>query len=79
LADVVRNKRINEKYQLLGSKNGKVHVELLWRSTTAAASYKRSLTRSKTLHEETIEASGPLIQGRVNSSLAMARASLDRP
>ncbi|KAG6546961.1 hypothetical protein Mapa_011577 [Marchantia paleacea] len=33
LSDVVRNRRMNEKYQLLDSKNGKVQVELQWRST----------------------------------------------
>lgn len=30
LADVVRNKRINDEYMLNDSKNGKVHVELQW-------------------------------------------------
>ncbi|KAL2651010.1 hypothetical protein R1flu_019138 [Riccia fluitans] len=33
LSDVVRNKRLNEKYQLLDSKTGKIQVELQWRST----------------------------------------------
>ncbi|KAJ7517982.1 hypothetical protein O6H91_21G048700 [Diphasiastrum complanatum] len=31
LADVVHNKRINEKYQLVDSKNGKLLVEMRWR------------------------------------------------
>ena len=30
LADVVSNRRINHEYQLIDSKNGKVHVELNW-------------------------------------------------
>ncbi|MCO5601508.1 hypothetical protein L7F22_055629 [Adiantum nelumboides] len=30
LADVVRNKRINDEYVLVDSRNGKVHVELMW-------------------------------------------------
>lgn len=30
LADVVSNGRINEKYNLINSKNGKIHVEMLW-------------------------------------------------
>eukprot|EP00252_Welwitschia_mirabilis_P011420 TRINITY_DN2566_c0_g1_i1.p1 TRINITY_DN2566_c0_g1~~TRINITY_DN2566_c0_g1_i1.p1 ORF type:complete len:539 (-),score=134.39 TRINITY_DN2566_c0_g1_i1:317-1933(-) len=33
LSDVVNNKRINEKYHLIDSKNGKVQLELLWRSS----------------------------------------------
>lgn len=33
LSDVVHNKRINEKYHLIDSKNGKVQIELLWRSS----------------------------------------------
>lgn len=32
LADVVNNKRINEKYHLIDSKNGKVQIELQWRN-----------------------------------------------
>ncbi|KAL5986046.1 hypothetical protein ACLOJK_028036 [Asimina triloba] len=32
LADVVRNKRTTEKYHLIGSKNGKIRVELQWRA-----------------------------------------------
>ncbi|KAJ7297494.1 hypothetical protein O6H91_Y052800 [Diphasiastrum complanatum] len=31
LSDVVNNKRINEKYQLIDSKNGKLLVELQWK------------------------------------------------
>ncbi|KAJ8513338.1 hypothetical protein OPV22_003772 [Ensete ventricosum] len=31
LADVVNNKRINEKYHLIDSKNGRMQVELQWR------------------------------------------------
>lgn len=31
LADVVSNKRINEKYQLIDSKSGKIQIELQWR------------------------------------------------
>ncbi|XP_022139044.1 synaptotagmin-3-like isoform X2 [Momordica charantia] len=30
LADVVNNGRINEKYSLINSKNGRIHVEMLW-------------------------------------------------
>lgn len=33
LSDVVNNKRINEKYHLIDSKNGKIQIELLWRSS----------------------------------------------
>nr|GMD84745.1 synaptotagmin-2 isoform X1 [Ipomoea batatas] len=36
LADVVTNKRINERYHLIDSKNGRIQIELQWR--TAAAS-----------------------------------------
>ncbi|KAG9442690.1 hypothetical protein H6P81_018544 [Aristolochia fimbriata] len=32
LADVVTNKRINEKYHLIDSKNGKIQIELQWRT-----------------------------------------------
>ncbi|XXG75020.1 hypothetical protein AAC387_Pa07g3613 [Persea americana] len=32
LADVVNNKRINEKYHLIDSKNGKIQLELQWRT-----------------------------------------------
>ncbi|KAK1297338.1 Synaptotagmin-2 [Acorus calamus] len=32
LADVVSNKRINEKYHLIDSKNGKIQIELQWRT-----------------------------------------------
>ena len=32
LGDVVRNKRINEKYHLIDSKNGRLQVELQWRT-----------------------------------------------
>ncbi|KAI0520356.1 hypothetical protein KFK09_007828 [Dendrobium nobile] len=31
LADVITNKRINEKYNLIDSKNGRIQVELQWR------------------------------------------------
>lgn len=33
LADVVNNGRINNKFYLIDSKNGLVHVELRWRET----------------------------------------------
>ncbi|XP_042398789.1 synaptotagmin-2-like [Zingiber officinale] len=33
LADVVNNKRINEKYHLIDSKNGRLQVELQWRTS----------------------------------------------
>jgi len=33
LADVVANKRINEKYHLIDSKNGRIQVELQWRTS----------------------------------------------
>ncbi|XP_057824972.2 synaptotagmin-2 isoform X2 [Cryptomeria japonica] len=32
LSDVVHNKRINEIYHLVDSKNGKVHIEMQWRT-----------------------------------------------
>ncbi|KAF5455752.1 hypothetical protein F2P56_025299 [Juglans regia] len=32
LADVVNNKRINEKYHLIDSKNGRIQIELQWRT-----------------------------------------------
>lgn len=32
LSDVVQNKRINERFHLIDSKNGKIQLELLWRS-----------------------------------------------
>ncbi|XP_068639958.1 synaptotagmin-1-like [Aristolochia californica] len=32
LADVVSNRRINEKYHLIDSKNGKIQIELQWRT-----------------------------------------------
>ncbi|KAI3919838.1 hypothetical protein MKW98_001094 [Papaver atlanticum] len=34
LADVVSNKRINEKYHLIDSKNGRIQIELQWRTST---------------------------------------------
>ncbi|KAL2469291.1 Synaptotagmin-1 [Forsythia ovata] len=34
LADVVNNKRINEKYHLIDSKNGKIQIELQWRTSS---------------------------------------------
>ncbi|KAG7978211.1 hypothetical protein I3843_05G073400 [Carya illinoinensis] len=33
LADVVSNKRINEKYHLIDSKNGRLQIELQWRTS----------------------------------------------
>ncbi|XP_052296506.1 synaptotagmin-2 isoform X2 [Citrus sinensis] len=33
LADVVNNKRINEKYHLIDSKNGRIQIELQWRAS----------------------------------------------
>ncbi|KAK9018729.1 hypothetical protein V6N11_033776 [Hibiscus sabdariffa] len=33
LTDVVHNGRINQKYNLLNSKNGKIHVEIKWTTT----------------------------------------------
>ncbi|KAJ4702147.1 Synaptotagmin-2 like [Melia azedarach] len=33
LSDVVNNKRINEKYHLIDSKNGRIQIELQWRSS----------------------------------------------
>ncbi|KMZ70318.1 putative Calcium lipid binding protein [Zostera marina] len=33
LGDVINNKRINEKYNLIDSKNGRLQVELRWRSS----------------------------------------------
>ncbi|KAL9244857.1 hypothetical protein vseg_018578 [Gypsophila vaccaria] len=35
LSDVVSNKRINEKYNLIDSKNGRIQVELQWRAAPA--------------------------------------------
>ncbi|KAI3930783.1 hypothetical protein MKX01_037229 [Papaver californicum] len=37
LADVVSNKRINEKYHLIDSKNGRIQIELQWRTSTRDA------------------------------------------
>ncbi|GLT75306.1 hypothetical protein SLA2020_470400 [Shorea laevis] len=34
LADAINNKRINEKYHLIDSKNGKIQIELLWRAAS---------------------------------------------
>ncbi|CAH9067945.1 unnamed protein product [Cuscuta epithymum] len=34
LADVVTNKRINERYHLIDSKNGKIQIELQWRTAS---------------------------------------------
>ncbi|KAK1362290.1 Synaptotagmin-like mitochondrial-lipid-binding domain containing protein [Heracleum sosnowskyi] len=34
LADVVSNKRINERYQLIDSKNGTVQIEMQWRTSS---------------------------------------------
>ncbi|GMN48721.1 hypothetical protein TIFTF001_017901 [Ficus carica] len=34
LADVVANKRINEKYHLIDSKNGRIQIELQWRTSS---------------------------------------------
>lgn len=33
LSDVVNNKRINEKYHLIDSKNGRIQIELQWRTS----------------------------------------------
>ena len=33
LGDVVSNRRINEKYQLVDSARGRIQVELEWRTT----------------------------------------------
>jgi Ca2+-dependent lipid-binding protein len=33
LSDVVNNKRINEKYNLIDSKNGRIQIELQWRTS----------------------------------------------
>ncbi|KAK1352338.1 Calcium-dependent lipid-binding (CaLB domain) family protein [Heracleum sosnowskyi] len=33
LADVIHNKRINEKYDLIDSKNGRIQIELQWRTS----------------------------------------------
>ncbi|KAH8961658.1 hypothetical protein BDL97_05G060600 [Sphagnum fallax] len=33
LSDVVNNKRVNEKYSLIDSKNGRIQIELTWRTT----------------------------------------------
>ncbi|KAG9132942.1 hypothetical protein Leryth_026886 [Lithospermum erythrorhizon] len=35
LSDVVTNKRINERYHLIDSKNGRLQVELQWRTSTS--------------------------------------------
>ncbi|KAK0582656.1 hypothetical protein LWI29_028204 [Acer saccharum] len=34
LSDVISNKRINEKYHLIDSKNGKIQIELQWRTSS---------------------------------------------
>ncbi|XP_058783006.1 synaptotagmin-2-like [Vicia villosa] len=36
LADVVSNKRINEKFHLIDSKNGRIQIEILWRASQAS-------------------------------------------
>lgn len=36
LADVVSNKRINQKYNLIDSKNGKIQIELQWRAASSS-------------------------------------------
>jgi hypothetical protein len=33
LADVISNKRINEKYHLIDSKNGQIQIEMQWRTS----------------------------------------------
>jgi hypothetical protein len=33
LADVVTNKRINERYHLIDSKNGQIQIEMQWRAS----------------------------------------------
>jgi hypothetical protein len=33
LADVISNKRINEKYHLIDSKNGQIQIEMHWRTS----------------------------------------------
>ncbi|KAH9622516.1 hypothetical protein KSS87_008681 [Heliosperma pusillum] len=38
LSDVVNNKRINEKYNLIDSKNGQIQVELQWRAAATPKS-----------------------------------------
>ncbi|CAI8611546.1 unnamed protein product [Vicia faba] len=35
LVDVVSNKRINEKFHLIDSKNGRIQIEILWRASQA--------------------------------------------
>lgn len=35
LSDVVNNKRINEKYHLIDSKNGRIQIELQWRAAVS--------------------------------------------
>ena len=32
LSDVVNNRRINERYHLIDSKNGRIQIELQWRT-----------------------------------------------
>lgn len=34
LADVVNNKRINQSYNLIDSKNGRIQIELQWRTSS---------------------------------------------
>lgn len=34
LSDVVSNKRINAKYNLIDSKNGQIQIELQWRTAS---------------------------------------------
>ncbi|MFQ6668615.1 hypothetical protein Gotur_034186 [Gossypium turneri] len=33
LADVVNNRRINERYHLIDSKNGRIQIEMQWRTS----------------------------------------------
>lgn len=39
LSDVVTNKRINEKYHLIDSKNGRIQIELQWRTSSWTHSF----------------------------------------
>lgn len=34
VVDVVNNKRMNQKFHLIDSKNGKIQIELEWRTTS---------------------------------------------
>lgn len=47
LSDVINNKRINEKYHLIDSKNGRIQIELQWRASSWSFGDQRSNLKGK--------------------------------